>query len=156
MGLARLVFRLGRLGSQILEIAHSMPPETPIQTRARDISDQERSNHGQQIIQRNEQCLAQIDSNRFLSQDQRRSQPVRRIAAVMNALTMPPFVGRLLGRAEPLHKHRRGLATSLDFDPPFRPRRRLRVKMDRHARTPFRMSLSSDLAMKIVDRRGSI
>jgi hypothetical protein len=32
----------------------------------------------------------------------------------------------------------------------------LLVKMDQHGRTPFRMSLRTDLAMKNAERRGSM
>jgi hypothetical protein len=34
--------------------------------------------------------------------------------------------------------------------------RRLAVKTDQHARTPSRMSLSTDLAMNKADRRGEM
>ncbi len=73
----------------------------------------------------------------------------RSLAAVMHALTMPPFVDHLLSRAESLRQNRRGLVTRLDRSPHLGRRRRLLVKMDQHGRTPFRMSLRTDLAMKM-------
>ena len=69
---------------------------------------------------------------------------------------MPPFVDRLLGRAEPLCEHRPRLVASLDGCPHLGRRRRLLVKMDQHGRTPSRMSLKPDLAMKKAERRGSM
>ena len=87
---------------------------------------------------------------------QRGLKPVRRVTAVMNALTMPPFVNGLLSRPVSLCQNRRRLVTALDRSPHLRRRRRLLVKMDQHGRTPLRMSLRTDLAMKNAERRGSM
>ena len=84
------------------------------------------------------------------------SQPVRPVAAVMHRVAVLPFVDGLLGRAEPLRQHRGRLVTGLDRRPNLRRRRCLAVKMDQHGRTPFLMSLRTDLAMKTADRRGSM
>ena len=83
-------------------------------------------------------------------------QPVRRVAAVMNAVAVFPFVDGLLGRAEPLRQNRRRRITGLDRRPHLRCRRGLAVKMDQHVRTPLRMSRRTDLAMKNADRRGDM
>ena len=81
---------------------------------------------------------------------------MRGVAAIVNAVAMPPLVDRLFGRAEPLRQNRRRLATRLDRSPHLRRSRRLLVKMDQHGGPPFRMSLRTDLAMKKADRRGSM
>ena len=83
-------------------------------------------------------------------------QPVRRVAAVMHRDPVFPFVDGLLGRAEPLRQNRCRLITGLRRRPHLRCRRRLLVKMDQHVRTPLRMSLRADLAMKNADRRGDM
>ena len=67
-----------------------------------------------------------------------------------------PFVHGLLRRPEPLCQGRRRLRASLDRRLNLRRCRRLAVKMDQHARTPLRMSLRIDLAMKNAERRGSM
>ena len=74
----------------------------------------------------------------------------------MYRVTVLPFVHGLLRRPEPLCQGRRRLRASLDRSPNLRRCRRLAVKMDQHARTPLRMSLRIDLAMKNAERRGSI
>ena len=51
-------------------------------------------------------------------------QPVRRVAAVINVVAMPPFVVRPLGRAEPFRQNRRGLVAGLDRRPHLRRGRR--------------------------------
>ena len=145
------VFRL-----QIAQIAHPMPPQTPVKPGARDLRVEKLPHHRQQVIDRHQQRLAQDDRYCLLRRRQRGLQPVRRVAAVMHALTMPPFVDGLLGRAEPLRQGRRGLNAGLDRRPHLRRRRRLLVKMDQHVRTPLRMSLRTDLAMKNAERRGSM
>ncbi len=48
------------------------------------------------------------------------------------------------------------LDAGLNCRPHLRRRRRLLVKMNQHVRTPSRMSLRTDLAMKNADRRGSM
>ena len=75
-------------------------------------------------------------------------QLVRRVAAIIHAIPVPPFVDGLLGRAEPFRQNQRRLGAGLDRSPNFRGRRRLLVKMDQHGRTPFRISLRTDLPIK--------
>ena len=81
---------------------------------------------------------------------------MRRVAAVMHRIPVLPLVDRLLGRAELLGKNRGRLIAGLDRRPHLRRRRRLAVKMDQHVRTPLRMSLRIDFAMKNAERRGSM
>ena len=80
-------------------------------------------------------------------------QLVRGVAAVMNAVAVFPFADGLPGGAEARRQHRGRLITGLDRRPHLWRRRRLLVKMDQHVRTPLRMSLKTDLAMKKADRR---
>ena len=102
------------------------------------------------------QRLAQDDRHRLLRRGQRGLQPVWRVAAVMHRVPVLSFVDGLLGRAEPFRQGRRGLNAGLDRRPHPRRRRRLLVKMDQHVRTPLRMSLRIDFAMKNAERRGSM
>ena len=147
-----------------------MPPQTPVQTRTRDLRVEELPDHGEQIVERDQQRLAQNDRDRLLRGRKCRLQPVRRMAAVMNVVAMPPFADGLLvcrenesldrflilQTPEPFRQHRRRRVAGLDRRPDFWRRRCLLVKMDQHARTPFLMSRRTDLAMKNADRRGSM
>ena len=110
----------------------------------------------QQVVDRHQQRLAQNHRNGLLCRCRRGLQPVRRVAAIMDAVAVPPFVDRVLGRAETFRQHRRRLFARLDRSPNLGRRRRLLVKMDQHVSTPFRMSLRNVLAMKNADRRGSM
>ena len=88
----------------------------------------------------------------------------------MNAVAMLPFVDGLfvcrendspdrslaLQTPEPFRQDRRGRVTGLDRRPDLRGRRRLLVKLNQHGRTPLKMSLRTDLAMKNADRGGSM
>ena len=58
------------------------------------------------------------------------------------------------GQAEPLRQNRCRGITGLDRRAHLR--RGLLVKMGQHVRTPLRMSLRTDLAMKNADRRGDM
>ena len=78
------------------------------------------------------------------------------LAAVITTVTVPSLVDGLLGRPEPLRKSRRRLIAGLNRRAHLRRRRRLAVKMDQHGRTPLRISLKTDLAMKNAERRGSM
>ena len=72
--------------------------------RARHLRVQELAHHRQQVIKRHPQRLAQDNCHRLLRRGQRGLQPVRRVAAVMNRVAVPPFVDGLLGCAEPLRQ----------------------------------------------------
>jgi hypothetical protein len=92
------------------------------------------------------------------------------MAAILNAVSVPPFIHRLFGRAKPFGQNRRSLIAGLDRGSNFRRRRCLLVKLDQHGRPPFRLagkqspglfsdplhSLKTDLAIKKADRRGSM
>ncbi len=82
VGFEAAMLGAGILCLQIAQVAHVMPTQAAIQPRARDIRVQELPNHGQQIIQRHEQCLAQGDRNGLLCRGQSGLQPVRCVAAV--------------------------------------------------------------------------
>ena len=124
--------------------------------RARHLRVQELAHHRQQVIKRHPQRLAQDNCHRLLRRGQRGLQPVRGVAAVMHRVAMLPFGDGLLGRPEPPGQHRRRLIAGLDRRPNLRRRRRLAMKMDQHVRTPLRMSLRIDLAMKNAERRGDM
>ena len=156
VGLERLVLRPRRYRLQIAQIAHPVPTQTAVKPRARDVRVQELADHGEQVVDRHQQRLAQHDRHRHLRRGQRRLQAVRGVAAVMHAVPVLPLVDGLLGRAKPLRQHRGWLVAGLDRRPHLRRRRRLAVKMDQHVRTPLRMSLRTDLAMKNAERRGDV
>ena len=168
IGLERLVLRSGAFRLQIAQIANPMPPQTPVKPRARDLRVEklpQRAIEGA-LVQAQWRAPAGRRStptascaeppHSLLRRGQRGLKPLRRVTAVMNALTMPPFVNGLLSRPVSLCQNRRSLVTALDRSPHLRRRRRLLVKMDQHGRTPLRMSLRIDLAMKNAERRGSM
>ena len=104
VGLERLVLRSGASRQQVAQIAHLMPPQTPVQPRARNLRVEELPDHRQKIVDGNQQRLAQNDRYRLLRRGQGRLQPVRRVAAVMHTIAMLPFVDGLLNRPEPLRQ----------------------------------------------------
>ena len=105
---ARLISLEGRMFwswlpcGQSPQIAHPMPAQAAVKPGARDVRIEELTNHCQKIIQRHQQRLAKRHSDRLLRRVQCRLQPVRRVAAIMNAVAMPPLIHGLFGRAEPL------------------------------------------------------
>jgi|GEM_PF-3116019 len=104
IGLECLVLGSGVFRLQIAQIANPMPPQTPVQPRARDLRVQELAHQGEQVVDRHQQRFAQDDRHRLLRRGQGRLQPVRCVAAVMHAVAMLPFVDGLLGRPEPLRQ----------------------------------------------------
>lgn len=94
--------------------------------------------------------------NGLLGQGQRRLQPVRRMTSILIAGAVTPLILSLLGRAEAFRQSRCRLIACLERRPYLWCRRCLFVKMDQHGRTPCRISLRTDLAMKNADRRGSM
>ena len=86
------VFGPRRLCLQVTQVADAMPTQTAVQTRARDVRVQEFSYHRQKIIERHQQRLAKGDSNCHLCRVQCRLQPVRRVTAIMNVVTMLPLI----------------------------------------------------------------
>ena len=81
------VFRL-----QVAQIAHLMPPQAAVETRARDIRGEELPHHRRKIVDRHQQRLAQDDRHRLLRRGQGRLQPVRCVAAVLHTVAVLPFV----------------------------------------------------------------
>ena len=156
VGLERLVLGRKRFRLQVAQIAHAMAAQTAVEAGARGLRVQELPHHREQVVERHQQRPAQGHRNRLLRRGQRRLQLVRRVAAVVNAVAMFPFVNGLLGRAEALRQRGCRLSAGLNRSPHLWRRRCLLVKMDQHARTPLRMSLRIDLAMKNEDRRGSM
>jgi len=105
---------------------------------------------------------------------------MRRVAAILDAVALAPFIDGLrvcrendsldrfltLQTAKAIRKHRRRLVTDLNRSPNLRRRRGLLVKMDQHGRIPSRLagkqspglfsapphSLRTDLAMNKADR----
>ena len=101
LGLKCVVLRSGVFRLQIAQIANPMPPKTPVEARTRDIRVHELPDHRQQVGERDQQCFAQNDRHRLLRRVQGRLQPVRCVAAIMNAVAVLPLVNGLLGRPEP-------------------------------------------------------
>ncbi|CAM4420544.1 hypothetical protein PARU111607_18005 [Palleronia rufa] len=156
IGPERLVRRLRRLWCEVAELAHPMSPQTAIQPGARDVRVQELANDGQQVVERQQQSLPQRYGNRLLGRGQRRLQPVRGVAVVVNAIPLAPLPDRLFGDAVALRNHPRRLIARLHRSSDPGCRRRLLVKRDQHDRPPSRTSRRNDLAMKSADRRESM
>jgi hypothetical protein len=110
----------------------------------------------QKIVERDKQRFAQRHGDGLLRRRQRRQQPMRRVAAVRNAVTLAPLVDGLRRHTEPFGKNRPNLTAGLNSSPDLWGRRSLLVKMDQHGRTPSRMSLRADIAVKSADRRGEM
>ena len=114
VSLERLVLGPGRLRLQIAQIAHPMPPQTPVEAGARDLRVEKLPDHRQQVVERDQERLAQNDRHRLLRRGQGGLQPVWRVAAVMHKVPVFPFADGLFGRAEPLRQNRCRLGTGLD------------------------------------------
>jgi len=117
---------------------------------------QELAHHGQQVVKRHQQRLSQRHRHGLLGRRQGGLQPVRRVAAILDAVALAPLVDRLRRHTETRGQHRASLVAFLDRRPHLGRRLRLAVKMDQHARAPSRMSLKTNLAMKRADRRGEM
>lgn len=156
VGLEVAVFRPRRLGLKIAQVADAMPAQATVQARARDLRIQELPHHRQQIVERNQQRLAQRHGHGLLRRRQGGLQAVWRVAAVMHAVALAPFVDRLRRHTEPLGQHRPRLIARLDRRTHPGGRRCLLVKMDQHGCPPSRSSLKTDLAMNRADRRGEM
>lgn len=116
-GLASLesaVFRPGRLGLQVAQIAHTMPAKAAVEPRARDIRVQELPHHGQQVIERDQQGLAQRHGHGFLRGRKRGLQAVLRMAAILNAVALAPLPDGLFGRPVALCQNPGRLIARLD------------------------------------------
>ena len=100
VGLERLVLWSGVFRQQVAQITHLMPPQTPVQPRARNLRVQELPEHRQEIVERHQQCFAQNHRHCLLRRGQRGLQPVRRVAAILHTIAMLPFVDGLLSRPE--------------------------------------------------------
>ena len=150
------VLRLLFLGRELAQVSHAMPPQATIQARARGVRVQELAHHCQQVIQRDQQRLAQGHRDGLLRRRQCGLKPVRRVAAILDAVSLAPFIDGLRGDPEALCKHSPSIIAGLNSGPHLRRRRGLLVKMDQHGRTPSRTSLRTDLAMNRADRRGEM
>jgi len=73
------------------------PAQAAVETRARDVRVQELAHHREQVVERQQQRPAQGHGNGLLRRRQRRLQPVRGVAAVMNAVPIAPLPDGLLG-----------------------------------------------------------
>lgn len=146
--------RLFRL--QRPQIARPMATQAAVQTGSRDMRVEELAHHGQQIVEWQEQCLAQHDRDGFLSRSQRRLQPVWRVAPVVDVVPITPLPDSLLGDPVALGHHPRRVRARLDRGPDLRRGRCLLVQGNQHVRTPSRTSRRIDLAMNRAERRGSM
>lgn len=124
----------GRGGLEVAQVTHPVPPQAAVEPGARDLGVQELSHHRKQIVERQQQRLAQRYHNRLLSRGQRGLQPMRRVAPIMDAVALAPFPDRLLGDAVALRHHPGRLGARLDHQPDLRCRRRPPVQRDQHAR----------------------
>ena len=156
VGLEAAMRGLGFLRLQRLQVAHPMPAQAAVEPRARDMRIEELAHHGQQVVERQKKRPAQRNRDGLLRRRQRRLQPVRHVAAVVDVVAAAPLPDRLLGDAVALGHHPRRFVARLDRSPDLRRRRRLLVKRDQHLSPPSRTSRSIDLAMNRADRRGSM
>ena len=97
---------------------------------------------------------ATASCNGFLRRRRRRLKPVRRVAAIPDAVPVAPLADGLPCDAEAPGRQGRRLRTRLDRSPHLWRRRGLPVRMDQHGRPPSRTSLGNDPAMNRADRRG--
>ncbi len=148
VGLEGLVRGPQRFRLQVLQPRHTMPSQTAIEPRARDVRVQELAHHSEKVVKRQQQGPAQRDSDSLLRRRQRRLQPVCGMAAVVHAVPLAPFPDGLFGDAVALRHLPGGLRARLDRGPDLQRRRRLLVKRDQPARPPSRTSRRIDLAMK--------
>ena len=156
VGFEATVFWSRVLGLQIAQVPHSMAAQTAIQPRARGIRVQELPHHGKQIIERDQKRLAQGDRDNLLRGRHGRLQPMRRMAAIINAVALAPLVNSLRAHPKAFRKNRSSVIAVLNGRTDLRRGRSLLVKMDQNGRLPSRMSLRTDLAMNNADRRGEM
>ena len=156
IGLEGAVFWPGFLGLQVTQVPHPMPTQAAIQPRARGVRVKELTDHGQQVVERDQQRLAQRHGDGLLRRRQCGLKPVRRVAAILDAVSLAPFIDGLRRHPETFRKNRSRVIAALNGRTDLWRRRRLLVKMDQHCRPPSRKSLRTDLAMNNADRRGEM
>lgn len=91
-----------------------MPAQAAVQVRARGIRVQEIAHHSQQVVEGYQQRRAQGRRNALLGRGPRRLQPVRRVAAILDAIAVLLFVDGLFRRPVSLCQNRGGPVTRLD------------------------------------------
>ena len=137
------LLRLLILGREIEQVANPVPTQAAVKAGAGNVRVQKLAHHSQQVIERHQQRRAQRHRNGLLGRGQRRLQAVRRVAAVVNAIAVFPFIHRLLvcrendrmdrfltlQTAEAFRQGRCRLVARLDCRPYLRRRRRLAMKM---------------------------
>jgi hypothetical protein len=105
---------------------------------------------------KDQQRLAQSYRNGFRHRGPRRLQSVRRVAAVVNAVAVTPLIHRCSVLPTVLTGPMRAPHWTGSNRPYLWCRRRLFEMMDQHGRTPSRVSLWTDFAVKNADRRGAM
>ena len=101
VGLEGAVRRLRLFRLQRPQVAQAMAPQAAVEAGPRDLRVEELAHHGQQVVERQQKRLAQRHRNGLLRRRQRRLQPVRRVAPVVNVLAVAPLPHRLLARPKP-------------------------------------------------------
>ena len=156
VGLEAAVRGLGLLRLQRLQVAHPVAPQAAVEARAGNMRIEELAHHGEQVIERQEKRLAQRHRDGLLRRGQRRLQPVRRVAPVVDIVATAPLPNRLFRDPVTLRDQPGRLHTRLDRSPDLRRRCCLLVQRDQHVAPPSRTSRRIDLAMNRADRRGSM
>jgi hypothetical protein len=170
MGLEAAVLRPHRLVLTVAQISHPMPTQAAVQARPRGPGVEEFPHHGKQVVKRHQQRRAERDGNDLLCRRQGRLKSVRRVTAILDAITLAPFADRLRRDPEAFRKNRPRLVAGLNDCANLGRRRRLLVKMHQHADAPFRLagkqspglfsapphSRRTGIAMKRADRRGEM
>ena len=142
---------LGSLGFHIAQVSQVMTMKTGIQGGPRNVGIKELRHHGQKIIKRHQKRLAQGHCDGLLRGRQHRLQPVRPVAAILNAVTLAPFPHGLFRRPMAFLKNPGRLIAGLNCRSELRCRGCLAVRLIQHVVLPSRTSLKTLLAMKRAD-----
>ena len=156
VGLERAVFWFDSLGFEIAQVADAMTSQAPVEARARGVRVQELADHGKQVVERYQQRLAQSHRDSFLRRCQRRLKPMRRMAAILDAVALAPFPYSLFSRPVAFRENPSWFIAGLYRRPDLRRRRCMAVKLDQHVALPSRASVRTQRAMKSADRRGAM
>ena len=158
--LERLVRRLGRSWPQRPQVAHAVAAQAAIQARARHLGVEELAHDRQQVVQRQQQRLAQLDGHSFLRGRQRRLQTVRGVRAVLHAVARLPLADRRFRHTEASRQLRHRLRARRDLRAHRWCRPGLLVQRNQHLPLSLRNSSINpriaDRAMNSGNRLGSI
>ncbi len=120
------------LGHERLEVRNAVAAQTAVQARAGDLAVDELTGDHQQIIERQQQCLAPLHDYGFLGRGEGGLQAVRRVGAVSNPVTALPAADGILTHPQLIGQLRDGLIGRLNVMAGLRGCGRIRVQADIH------------------------